>query len=120
MKSLLVQSGDTGGEILGKEHPEKTGKGSRNGKTRCGKLNCPSDSKVLEEELNEKGSQCCPTLQKADSREVICWSGRPTESYINREARTRKKPGVGITIPVKCLWMYTKVRHANPIASSST
>ena len=58
----------------------RTNKGARNGKTRCGKLNWPSDAQVLEgDSLKEKGTQCCPTLQRSDSREVICWSGRPIQ-----------------------------------------
>ena len=44
-----------GGEILGKEHKEKTDEQRipQRG-TRCGELSCPSDSEVLEERKKEK------------------------------------------------------------------
>ena len=81
---------------------KRTSKGSRNGKTRCGKLNCPSDSKVIKgDRLKEEGPQCCPTLQRADSREVISWSGRPIEFQNEREGnRLLFDPMVGhIRVP---------------------
>ena len=78
------------------------------------KLNCPSDSEVLKgDRLKEKGFQCCPTLQRADSIEVISWSGRPIEREGNRllfdpmvghilvpqlQGRTRKWSSVEFTV----------------------
>ena len=61
---------------------------------------CPSDSKVLKgDRQKEKGSQCCPTLQRADSREVISWNGRPIELQNEREGnRWLFDPMVGHTL----------------------
>ena len=45
--TISYRSGDTRGEILGKEHKEKTDEQSNEGT--CWELNCPSVSDVLEE-----------------------------------------------------------------------
>ena len=60
-----------------------------------------SHSEVFKgDRLKEKGSQCCPTLQRTD-REAISWSGRPIEFQNEREGnRLLFDPMVGhILVP---------------------
>ena len=53
--TIPYRSRDTGGEILGKEHKEKTGEQRiPQRRTRCGELSCPSDSEVLEERKRKR------------------------------------------------------------------
>ena len=50
VSTISYRSGDTKGEILGKEHKEKTDEQrSPQWRACCGELNCLSDSEVLEE-----------------------------------------------------------------------